>query len=270
MTKTESALAGITRGVAPYALLAGVLVVAYFWLKNKIPELPGVEKVVQVVTTPANEIAPATGTGDTLLEWWASGTKDLGTGPVDVTVPEMPLSGVPGKSVFEAQLDQWFGVREAPREEITISPADTILQPYEPPAPGTLFADLVNAVKSVVSPGYAEALAGTSDLVVGSAAEAFANAEAIKAAVPVVPAAKTYESYRMFDTNPLTQDDPISRYEDVYDVIKGNQALYIRPWGWNIDRIDPITGRWQGNISSAGGTSLAVWNDPRLAAFLGV
>jgi len=131
------------------------------------------------------------------------------------------------------------------------------------------------------SSGYQDALAGVSNLVTGSAQEAFENAQAIKAAnVYVPPAIKSYLDVAKFDTDKIT----LVGYKDfstggdlTADFINpaGDMALSIEPTGWALLQKDA---RYAGlnnpegwrDVQGAGGSSAAVWVDPRLESYLGM
>lgn len=114
------AIKEVSSAAMPYVILGGIVVGIYLF-RDKIKEYLGsfaAGLLPDSLTTPANELT-LTGTSDSLWSWWTSGTKDLGNGPVDLTDAEPDyLSGDATKSVWQAQMERWFGTSAA--ESVTV------------------------------------------------------------------------------------------------------------------------------------------------------
>jgi len=120
--------------------------------------------------------------------------------------------------------------------------------------PGVTFPD-PGTVGVVTGPG-GEVLA--ENYLIGTAEQAYENAQRIRA-----------ENPNLFRTLPLSYQD-VAHLDIVQagpDYERGNLRLWIRPEGWSLDQyaMHSWGPEWQ-SISMAGGSSPAVWHDPR---FLG-
>jgi len=139
----------VSSAAMPYLLLAGVVGVVWIF-RDKIKDylagfLPGLP---DAVTMPANQISP-TGTSDSLWSWWTGGTKDLGNGPIDLTDNQPDyLSGDANKSVWQAQMEKWFGKQEAVTVDEWMAAGHLTPGAYVAPTEPT-FANMVNELPSV-------------------------------------------------------------------------------------------------------------------------
>ena len=77
----------------------------------------------------------------------------------------------------------------------------------------------------ITTPGYDEALAGASNLVTGSAADAYANAQAIRAAAAAPPAS----GWNLQSIRSLIEPDGYTEFN-----LSPTLALGINQYGWDI------------------------------------
>lgn len=156
------AIKEVSSAALPYVILGGIVVGIYLF-RDKIKEYLGnlaAGILPDSLTTPANELSP-TGTTDSLWSWWTSGTKDLGYGPVDLTDAEPDyLSGDANKSVWQAQMERWFGTPTTEAVSVGEWMAEGHLTPGAYTAPAEpAFAAIVEqtqAQSSVPTPTFEE------------------------------------------------------------------------------------------------------------------
>jgi len=211
---------GALKDVMPYAILAGVVAVIYIKRDAIVNWLKGTLVPDSLVT-------------DTDGDNW----NDAGTGVIDVNKPLWdgslscnafpslcgnPPSGqidttIPGTT--PGQITDATNLSGNPVQTLTITSEN--MCDYEPFKSSSLCAGRA----PITTPGYYDALAGTSNLVTGTAQEAYANAQAIRAAAAARPGSRwTYESVM-----PLIEADGYTEMQ-----ISPVLALGINRYGWDV------------------------------------
>lgn len=129
-------------------------------------------------------------------------TGETPSGPIDTTVPGTTPGEIPGVPI------------------ITVPASD--LCNWEPWKSSTACQ---SSREPITTPGYEEALAGASNLVTGSAAEAYANAQAIRAAAAAPPAS----GWNFQTIRPLIEADGYTEFN-----LSPTLALGINQYGWDV------------------------------------
>ena len=143
-------------------------------------------------------------------------TGETPSGPIDTTVPGTTPGEIPGVPI------------------ITVPPSD--LCNWEPWKSSTACQ---SSREPITTPGYDEALAGATNLVTGSAADAYANAQRIRAAAAVPSTGWNYQSIRSLIEPDGYTEIPLSPV----------LALGINQYGWDV-HYTTDTGPWHsGQIS---------------------
>ena len=131
-------------------------------------------------------------------------TGETPSGPIDTTVPGTTLGEI----------------SDSPAQTITIPASD--LCNWEPWKSSTACQ---SSREPITTPGYDEALAGASNLVTGSAADAYANAQAIRAAAAAPPAS----GWNLQSIRSLIEPDGYTEFN-----LSPTLALGINQYGWDI------------------------------------
>lgn len=241
-----SAIKDVTRGLAPYLLLAGVVGLAWVY-RGKIADW-----FKSSVTGP-------------ILDW---GYSHGGTRPEDM---DKPIFGACSTGI--AYMLNWNNCRNAGQGGVTDG-GTFYPSPNPTPTPGNLMDDIALAYHCSQVPSdprcpqggqglLIEPPAPVSNLVVGTAAEAAANAERIRAEAEAALRAEhpfglisSYNQVRQYDTNRLLT--PHGQPADFYDPATG-RYLDISPYGWVVYGLstaylgDPPSGKWH-NLYGQGGS----------------
>lgn len=233
---------GIGKSIGPLLIVGGLIAGAYLfrnqiagWIRGLLPGKDDVDRAIEDTLG----VAPGSITGDNgkskdqicreqhgdnfiwnpwrgvCVNGW---TGETPSGSIDTTVP----GTTPGE------------ISDSPAQTITIPASD--LCNWEPWKSSTACQ---SSREPITTPGYEEALGGVSNLVTGSASDAYANAQRIRelAAVP------DYPSYASVMT--LLGGESYKSYQ-----ISPTQALGINRYGWDV-HYTTDTGPWhEGQISA--------------------
>lgn len=197
------AVKDVTSAILPYAMLAGIVAVIYVKRDAIVNWLKGTLVPDSLVT-------------DSDGDNW----NDAGTGVIDA---DKPLWDGPLISINPFTGKPWFS-----KDETVPAAASTEIPWYlQPAAPVTVPSFLQETVprEPVTTPGYETALAGVSNLVTGSAAEAYANAQAIRAAAAAPPAS----GWNFQTIRPLIEADGYTEFN-----LSPTLALGINQYGWDV------------------------------------
>lgn len=231
----------VASAAMPYVVLGAIAVGIYVfrdritgWLKGAVvPD--SVEKFIADVKTDSDN------------DNW----NDAGIGVVD-----------PNKPLWEGSLitlnpmtgERWGFLDSGPKEVVDVIHVSDLNG--APPAawnpPSKTWVETIAERVPLVTEGYGEALQNVSNLVTGTAADAFANAERIRVA-DTKPSylTWTYNDFASLDTNSLLAPIGVNDSMQPVDLIQGDKALSISPRGWAVWRLD--TGRMVTGVS--GGTA---------------
>lgn len=235
------AVKDVTSALLPYAMLAGVAAVIYIkrdeivaFIRGLFPSKDDVGGVIEdtVGLSPGSIIGEGGKSKDQICReqhgdhfiWnpWRGvcvngWTGETPSGPIDTTVPGTTPGEIPGVPI------------------ITVPPSD--LCNWEPWKSSTACQ---SSREPITTPGYDEALAGATNLVTGSAADAYANAQRIRAAAAAPPPSGwNYQSIRSLIEPDGYTEIPLSPV----------LALGINQYGWDV-HYTTDTGPWhEGQIS---------------------
>ena len=146
-------------------------------------------------------------------------TGETPSGPIDTTVPGTTLGEI----------------SDSPAQTITIPASD--LCNWEPWKSSTACQ---SSREPITTPGYDEALAGATNLVTGSAADAYANAQAIRAAAAAPPASGwNFRTIRSLIEADGYTEIPLSPV----------LALGINQYGWDVHYTEDVGAWHKGQIS---------------------
>lgn len=220
------ALKDVTGAVMPYAILGGIALAIYIkrdaivnWFKGAV--------IPDSLTTDTN--------GDNI--------NDAGTGVIDVNKPLWEGSlfnqllndikgffgGSPGAIDTTVPGTTPGVLSDAPGVQTLIIPADQVSTWANP-----------TARDPITTPGYQAALEGTSNLVTGSASEAYANAQAIRSAAALPPSS----GWNFQTIKPLIEPDGYTEMQ-----LSPVLALGINQYGWDVHYTEDV-GPWhEGQIT---------------------
>jgi len=166
-------------------------------------------------------------------------TGETPSGPIDTTVP----GTTPGE------------ISDSPAQTITIPASD--LCNWEPWKSSTACQ---SSREPITTPGYDEALAGTSNLVIGSADEAYANAQAIRAAAA---ARRSGSRWSYESVYPLIEPDGYTEFP-----ISPVLALGINRYGWDVHYTQEV-GSWdKGQIISMDSGGINPFGNKRFESYM--
>lgn len=219
---------GIGKSVGPLLVVVGLIAVAYLfrnqiagWIRGLLPGKDDIGGAVEdgLGLAPGSIIGENGKSKDQICReqhgesfiWnpWRGvcvngWTGETPAGPIDTTVP----GSTPGE------------ISDSPAQIITIPASD--LCNWEPWKSSTACQ---SSREPITTPGYEEALGGVSNLVTGSAEEAYANAQQIRAAAAARSGSRwTYES-----VYPLIESDGYTELP-----ISPVLALGINRYGWDV------------------------------------
>lgn len=206
------AVKDVTSAILPYAMLAGIAAVIYVKRDAIINWLKGTLVPDSLVTDSDGDNWNDAGTGV------IDADKPLWDGPlICKQFPSLCNGGsvdttIPGTTPGE--------ISDSPAQTIVI-PADDLCN-WEPWKSSTACQ---SSREPITTPGYAEALAGVSNLVTGSAADAYANAQAIRAAAAAPPAS----GWNFQTIRPLIEADGYTEIP-----LSPTLALGINQYGWDV------------------------------------
>lgn len=163
-------------------------------------------------------------------------TGETPSGPIDTTVPGTTPGEIPGVPI------------------ITVPSSD--LCNWEPWKSSTACQ---SSREPITTPGYDEALAGVSNLVTGSAADAYANAQAIRAAA----AARSGSRWSYESVYPLIEPDGYTEFP-----ISPVLALGINRYGWDVHYTQEV-GSWdKGQIISMNSGGINPFGNSRFDSYM--
>lgn len=225
---------GIGKSIGPLLIVGGLVAGAYLfrneiagWIRGLLPGKDDVDRAIEDTLG----VAPGSITGENgkskdqicreqhgdnfIWDPWRGvcvngWTGETPSGPIDTTVP----GTTPGK------ISDAVNPSGNPVQTITITPEN--MCDWEPWKSSTLCK---SSREPIITPGYEEALAGASNLVTGSAAEAYANAQAIRAAA----AARGRSGWTYANVYPLIESDGYTELP-----LSPVLALGINRYGWDV------------------------------------
>lgn len=254
MSATKDAASGAVSGAMPWLILVGAAVVAFWWLKNKATGAagqPGIGFTEEQLTS------PMFGNCSTGIKWllnWNNCRSAQGTtpmpGPVDggMFYPSPNPTPTPGNLM----------------DAIAKAYHESVLAGTAPPT--TSLPLVVDGIQSAPGPAVnpaplLEPPAPVDNYVIGSAADALANADAIKAAADAALRVEhplglisSYNQVRQYDTNRF-----ITPHGQPADFKIGDRYLDISPYGWVVYGLstaylgDPPEGKYH-NLYGQGGS----------------
>lgn len=197
------AVKDVTSAILPYAMLAGIAAVIYVKRDAIINWLKG-------------SLVPDSLVTDSDGDNW----NDAGTGVID---PNKPLWEGSLISINPFTGKPWFSKDDTATVAVSTD-IPWYLKPVQTPTIPD-FLQLPSSREPVTTPGYESALAGVSNLVTGSAADAYANAQAIRAAAAAPPASGwNFQSIRS-----LIEPDGYTEFN-----LSPTLALGINQYGWDV------------------------------------